>query len=293
MSKADKPIDEVSGTATTGHEWDGIKELNTPLPRWWLWLFYATIVISVIYMILFPAIPLVNQATPGLLGFSSRQNVHAELERVAATRVTMNDQIAAASFEEIQGDPTMFDFAVRGGEAAFKLHCVQCHGSGAQGSQEYGYPNLNDDAWLWGGSFDAIHYTIAHGVRNADDPQARSSLMPAYGENGLLSRTQIGNVADYVLSLSGKDHDAAKAEAGAEIYAAQCAACHGPAGKGQPILGAPNLTDALWLYGGTRDQIVAQIYDPRHGVMPPWGDKLDEATLKKLTVYVHALGGGE
>lgn len=293
MSDSQKPIDEISGTQTTGHEWDGIKELNTPLPRWWLWLFYATVVFSVIYMILFPSIPLINQATPGLLGYSSRGNLHERMSQVAADRESTNEQLAAMNFQEIVDDPTMFDFAMRGGEAAYKLHCVQCHGSGAQGSQEYGYPNLNDDAWLWGGTHEDILYTITHGVRNADDPQARSSMMPAYGVQGLLTRDEIGDTAEYVLSLSGREHDAARAENGAEIYAANCAACHGADGKGQEILGAPNLVDALWLYGGSREAIVAQIYEPQHGVMPPWGERLDEATRKKLAVYVHARGGGQ
>jgi len=286
-------IDQTTGTETTGHEWDGIKELNTPLPRWWLWLFYATVIFAVIYMIFFPSIPLWNQATPGLLGYSSRQNVEQTMAAVAESREGINQEIAESSFPEIQANATLFDFAQRGGAAAFKLHCVQCHGSGAQGSQELGYPNLNDDAWLWGGTLGDIYTTISHGVRNDTHPDARFSEMPAYGEMGMLTRAQISDVADYVLSLSGRDHDAEGAARGEEIYTTQCAACHGADGSGNTELGAPRLNDALWLYGGGHDAIMAQVYKPRMGVMPPWDPYFDDATRKKLAIYVHTLGGGQ
>lgn len=293
MSASKPDIDETSGIETTGHSWDGIKELNNPLPRWWLILFYATIVWAVAYWVFFPAIPLLSQATPGVLGYSSRQAVQQDLASVAEARTELDDQIASKSFEDIRADAALFDYARRSGGSAFKIACVQCHGAGAAGSQELGYPNLNDDAWLWGGTPEQIYHTISHGVRNGVDDQARNSAMPAYGTLGILDRAQISDVADYVLSLSGEEHDEAAAERGAETYATQCAACHGADGGGNPMLGAPRLNDALWLYGGSHAQLVAQIADPRMGVMPPWTDRFDEATRKKLALYVHSLGGGQ
>lgn len=292
MSDDKKPIDEPTGTETTGHVWDGIRELNTPLPRWWLYLFYATIVWAVIYMALYPSIPLLERAWPGLLEYSSRERVEDELVTVAASREELDVQIAASSFDEIMADPILFDYAQRSGESAFKLVCVQCHGSGLQGSQELGYPNLNDDVWLWGGTPDAIYATITHGIRNEVDPDARSSAMPAYGVLGILDRNEISDVAHYVLSLSGAEHDEEAAAEGQATYTAQCAACHMPDGSGNPLLGAPRLNDPIWLYGGSHEQIVAQIQNPRLGVMPPWGERFDEATRKKLTLYVHSRGGG-
>lgn len=293
MSANQPDIDDVSGIETTGHEWDGIRELNNPLPRWWLIIFYATIVFAVVYWVLYPSIPLVNQATPGVLGYSSRQAVEDDVAMVAASRTELDDQIASQSFEDILADPALSDYARRSGASAFKIVCVQCHGSGAAGSQELGYPNLNDDAWLWGGSLDDIYHTISHGVRNDEDPDARVSMMPAYGVLGMLDRRQISDVAWYVLSLSGKSDDAQAAARGKEIFEAQCAACHGADGGGDPTLGAPRLSDALWLYGESHAQIAAQINNPRMGVMPPWAERFDEATRKKLALYVHSLGGGQ
>ena len=293
MSDARRTVDEPTGTETTGHEWDGIRELDTPMPRWWLWILYATIVWAIGYMILYPAVPLLERAWPGLLEYSSRQELEGEIARVAASRGELDARIAAASFEEIRADPVLLDYAQRSGASAFKLVCVQCHGSGAVGSQDLGYPNLNDDAWLWGGTLDAIFHTISHGVRNSEDPQARNSPMPAYGTLGILTRQQIGDVADYVLSLSAADHDAEAAARGAETFRAQCAACHGAGGEGNPELGAPRLSDPIWLYGGTREEIAAQVREPQHGAMPPWAQRFDEATRKQLAIYVHSLGGGQ
>ena len=293
MSQHEKSVDEVTGTETTGHVWDGISELNNPLPRWWLYLFYATIVIAFVYMVLFPSVPLLERAWPGLLNYSSRGNFADKMARVEEARAELDSQVAGSSFEEIRTDPSLFDFARRSGESAFKIACVQCHGSGAQGSQELGYPNLNDDVWLWGGEPGEIYTTIVHGIRNEADPDARNSAMPAYGEMGILDRREISDVAHYVLSLSDSEHDSAAAGRGEETYQAQCAACHMPNGDGNSALGAPRLNDPIWLYGGTHEEVVAQISNPRLGVMPPWGERFDEATLKQLALYVHSLGGGQ
>ncbi len=282
-------IDEISGVATTGHEWDGIKELNNPLPRWWVWTFYATIVWSLGYVIAYPAWPLITSATTGVLGYSSRQELGNEMRAAADSQAAQLQAIRESSLADILADDNLRRFAVSAGAAAFKVNCSQCHGSGAQGTA--GYPNLNDDDWLWGGDIEAIHQTIAHGIRFAGDEDTRISEMPAFGE--ILGADEVRQVAAYVVSLSGTPSDAALAEAGATVYADNCAACHAEDGTGNRDLGAPNLADAIWFYGSTESQIAAQIRQPKHGVMPAWNARLGETTIKQLAVYVHSLGGGE
>jgi cytochrome c oxidase cbb3-type subunit III len=282
-------IDEISGVATTGHEWDGIKELNNPLPRWWVWTFYATIVWSLGYVIAYPAWPLITSATTGVLGYSSRQELGNEMRAAADSQAAQLQAIRESSLADILADENLRRFAVSAGAAAFKVNCSQCHGSGAQGTA--GYPNLNDDDWLWGGDIEAIHQTIAHGIRFAGDEDTRVSEMPAFAE--ILGADEVKQVAAYVVSLSGTPSDAALAEAGATVYADNCAACHAEDGTGNRDLGAPNLADAIWFYGSTESQIAAQIRQPKHGVMPAWNARLGETTIKQLAVYVHSLGGGE
>ncbi|MEQ8297362.1 MAG: cytochrome-c oxidase, cbb3-type subunit III [Nitratireductor sp.] len=281
-------IDEVTGIETTGHEWDGIRELNNPLPRWWVWTFYATIVWSIGYTIAYPAWPLISTATTGVLGYSSRQDVRTELNAAEAAKGDYVAAVASADVSEVLADEQLRQFAVSAGSAAFKVNCVQCHGSGAQGSA--GYPNLNDDEWLWGGSIEQIYQTIAHGIRFAGDDETRFSEMPAFD---YLEAEQITDAANYVVSLSGGAADAAAAERGQTVYAENCAACHGDDGKGMADLGAPDLTDAIWLYGSTVADIASQMRAPKHGVMPGWGERLGDVTVKELAVYVHSLGGGE
>ena len=289
MSK--KEIDAISGTETTGHEWDGIKELNTPLPRWWLWTFYITIVWAIGYTILYPAWPLISTNTKGVLDWSSRGQLDASLAAADAAKAGIIKEIAAKSVDEIDANEELSRFAIAAGHSAFKVNCVQCHGSGAQGAR--GYPNLNDDDWLWGGTADAIYTTISHGIRYEADPDTRVSEMPAFGRDELLDPAQIDEVANYVLSLSGKDHDAALAEKGKTVFADNCASCHGEDGKGGQEFGAPNLADAIWLYGDTKADIIAQINAPKMGVMPAWSAKLGDTTVKELAVYIHSLGGGQ
>jgi len=284
-------IDQATGPETTGHQWDGIEELNTPLPRWWLWTFYATVAWALGYVVLYPAIPLVDSATGGVLGWNSRQAVADELAIAEAGRQAVLDRIRELPLEEIRADDALAQVAFRGGQSAFKVNCVQCHGSGAEGG--IGYANLNDDAWIWGGTLEDIHTTILHGVRYEQDPETRFSEMLAFGRDGLLDRQQIADVTQYVLSLSAAEHDADSAAAGTEIFAENCAACHGEEGGGNAELGAPALNDAVWLYGGTTDDIRAQVHDPRHGVMPAWAGRLDPVMIKQLALYVHGLGGGQ
>ena len=282
---SEKEIDDVTGVATTGHEWDGIKELDNPMPRWWLWTFYATIVWALAYTIAFPAWPLISSATSGMLGYSSRAEARQELDGAEAAKGSYVAAVEAASVEDILADDTLRQFATSAGAAAFKVNCVQCHGSGAAGAA--GYPNLNDDVWLWGGTPEEIRFTIAHGVRFDGDADTRYSEMPAYGD--MFSREEVAAVVSHVKALSqGGD----LAGPGAQLFADNCAACHGEAGRGNAELGAPDLTDAIWLYGSGAEEIARQIRAPRHGVMPGWQARLGDATVKELTVYVHSLGGG-
>ena len=280
-----KEIDEITGVATTGHEWDGIKELDNPMPRWWLWTFYVTILWALAYTVAYPAWPLVSSATSGLLGWSSRADLRTEMVAAEAAKSQYVAAVGKASVEEILADNTLRQFAISAGAAAFKVNCVQCHGSGASGSP--GYPNLNDDEWLWGGTAEEIRTTIAHGIRFAGDGDTRVSEMPVFTD--VLSREEIDNVVAHVVALStGGD----LAGPGAEVYANNCASCHGEAGKGGVEFGAPDLTDAIWLYGSRPAEIAAQVRQPRHGVMPAWQERLGETTVKELAVYVHSLGGG-
>jgi len=284
-------IDALTGTATTGHEWDGLRELNTPLPRWWLWLFYATIVWSIGYWIVYPSWPLLSSYSRGTFGWHSREAVVTELSMLKALRGPMMQQLADAPLQQIAGDPLLLDFARAVGKTAFADNCAPCHGAGGGGAK--GYPNLNDDEWLWGGTLDAIAQTIRNGVRS-NHPDTRPGVMPAFGRDTILPRTDINTVADYARSLAGlpvtPGTDLAR---GAKVFAENCAVCHGDKGAGKRELGAPNLTDAIWLYGSDRQAIIDGLVNGRGAVMPAWVGRLDDTTIKALTAYVHALGGGE
>lgn len=284
---------------TTGHSWDGIKEFNNPLPRWWLWTFYATIVWGIAYTVMYPAWPLINGATPGILGFSTRANVAAEIDRFDAMNADIRARITEVELAAITPDqnPDLYNYAIQGGAAVFATWCSQCHGSGAAGVQASGYPNLLDDDWLWGGTIEDIHFTISHGIRNADDMDARYSEMTAF--EGILTDEEIASVVQYVRTISGQEADATLAAAGEAVYLNNCAACHLDDGTGDRFLGAPNLTDAIWLYGGTPEAIEQSVRYARFGVMPPWSaaassaGRLSEDQLRAVSVYVHSLGGGE
>lgn len=288
MSKPE--VDQVTGGETTGHEWDGVKELNKPLPKWWVWTFYATIVWAIGYWIAYPAWPTLAGYSKGVLGYSQREVVAGEVSAAKAAQAQFLDKLAATPLDKVKADADLLRFAMAGGAAAFQANCAPCHGRGAQGFA--GYPNLNDDDWLWGGSIDEIHKTISSGVRS-EQKDTRASQMPRYGLDKLLDDKQINDAAEYVLSLSGKAVDQAAVARGKAIFAEQCAACHGPDGKGKQEQGAPNLTDAIWLYGDSRQAIVESIRTGRGGMMPAWAGRLDPVTLKALAIYVHSLGGGK
>lgn len=285
-----RKIDPTTGTETTGHSWDGIEELNTPLPRWWLWTFYATIVWGVIYTILYPAWPMVSGATAGLLGYSTRGEVAAEIARVDLSNADLTESLINVDMGVLKDNEELHRFAVQAGRSVFAANCSQCHGAGAGGVVASGYPNLLDDDWLWGGTMEDIAYTVRHGIRNEDDPDARFSEMPPFD---WMEEAELDATVHFVRSLSGLEHDAGAAQAGAEVYADNCSACHGERGLGDRELGAPNLADAIWLRGGSHEAILRQLKAPRMGVMPPWQARLGEAEVRAVTAYVHGLGGGE
>ncbi len=275
-------VDEATGTSFVGHEWDGIQELDTPLPRWWVYIFAATVVFAAGYVVAYPAAP----DTDGLTGWSSHRQLAETLTAEAAARAPRLNAIAATPIEQLPANPALMRSAIEGGRAAFKVNCVQCHGAGAAGSK--GYPNLNDDDWLWGGDIASIHTTISKGVRNPDVDDTRFSQMPAFAD--ILSKGQIQQLVSHVRAISGQGKPS---PAGAALFAENCASCHGPDGKGMREQGAPNLTDGIWLYGGDRATLTETIAKARYGVMPHWAGRLDPVTIKMLAAYVHSLGGGE
>lgn len=282
--------DATTGQDTTGHEWDGIKELNTPLPKWWLYTFYACIIWGVIYTVMFPSWPTLSSHFDGLSGWTRRGEVTAALDAQKAGQAATREKIVAMDIESIRKDPALMGYVQAAGRVAFADNCAGCHGAGGAGAK--GFPTLADDDWIWGGKPDQILQTITYGIRNTNE-NSRVSDMPRFGADGLLTKEQISDVADYVLSLSGTQGDAAATERGATVFAENCAACHGEKGEGNQELGAPRLSDGIWLYGGDRKTVVDTITYARRGNMPAWIERLDPATVKVLATYVHALGGGQ
>jgi cytochrome c oxidase cbb3-type subunit 3 len=284
-------IDKVTGTSTTGHEWDGIKELNTPLPRWWILTFYACIVWAFGYWVAYPAWPLVWNNTVGLLHYSTRADVALQLANLEKIRGDKMVALGNAPLADIEKDPALLALARARGKTVFGDNCAPCHGSGAAGAK--GYPNLNDDDWLWGGKIEQIMQTIEFGARSGH-AKAHEGAMLAFGKDGMLKKAEIVTVANYVRSLAGLPTSAGfDAAAGRKIFADNCTSCHGDAGKGNQELGAPNLTDKIWLYGSDEATIIETITNGRNGVMPAWTGRLDPSTIKALAVYVHSLGGGQ
>lgn len=281
--------DEETGVETTGHSWDGIEELNNPLPRWWLWTLYMTIIWAVGYTIAYPAWPMISGATSGVLGWSTRAQVAADIEAHESQNADLVTALLAADMATLTDDADLNRYAIARGGSVFRAQCSQCHGSGAAGA--VGYPNLLDNDWLWGGAMDEIVYTVRHGVRNETDLDAHWSQMPAFA--GVLEDEDIAATVEYVISLSSPEFDAPMAEIGAAHFMDNCASCHGDTAQGDRELGAPNLADAIWLYGGDRAALTETIENARFGVMPAWGQRLSEEDVRAVSAYVHALGGGE
>lgn len=284
--------DKKHEVETTGHQWDGIEEYNNPLPRWWLYVFYATIIYAIGYTIAYPAWPLINGATRGVLGYSTRTEVASEINRFNDMNADVRTELAAMDPADIAGNEAVYNYAIQSGRATFATYCSQCHGSGADGVEEgNGYPSLLDDDWLWGGDIEAITYTVTHGIR-AEDDDTHFSEMPAFGDD-YLSDEEITNVVAYVRSLSGLEVTAGDLAEGEVVYADNCTACHGEDAKGDRDQGAPNLTDAIWLHGSSESDVEHSVRVGPKGVMPNWNARLDEAQIKAVAAYVHQLGGGE
>lgn len=308
MSEHNKEIDKVTGVETTGHEWDGLKELNNPAPRWWVWVWIACTIWAVGYWFVYPAWPtawpgfgsaeveqtgsvtrVTTGATEGAAGWTEYKQLADSQAEILARQAQYLDKFQQASYDQISQDPELYAFAQAGGNALFKNNCSVCHGADAQGSK--GFPNLSDDDWLWGGDLASIEQTIRFGIRSEHD-ETRQSAMPSFGKDELLEKEEIEQVVDYVLSLSSEEGPKADA-LGAEVFANNCASCHGEQGKGGRDFGAPNLTDQIWLYGNEKEEVYNSVFNAHAGVMPHWQGKLDEDAIRQLTIYVHSLGGGE
>ncbi|MFC3068343.1 cytochrome-c oxidase, cbb3-type subunit III [Phenylobacterium soli] len=287
---SERKVDEHTGVETTGHEWDGIRELDNPLPRWWLWVFWACVLWSVVYWVLMPAWPGLTGYTHGLMHNSARANVDKQLAELRAQRGAEAIKLKGASLEQIEKDPELQSYALALGASVFGDNCATCHGAGGTGGK--GYPNLRDDVWLHGGTLEQIQHTITYGVRTGE-PTAVSTQMPAFGRDQLLKENEIDDLTEYVVALSHRPANKAAVYRAVTLYRDQCASCHGVTGTGDQAKGAPNLTDNEWLYGPTRADIRGQIWNGRGGVMPTWGKRFDPETIKALTVYVHANAGGQ
>lgn len=273
---------------TTGHKWDGISEYDIPAPRWWLIIWIICIVWSVIYWFFYPTWPTTSGHTKGLLNWTQKSELAESQKEIELRKNVHLGKFSKSSFDEILQDQQLTEFALNGGRAVFKENCAACHGTGASGSK--GFPNLNDDDWLWGGKISDIYTTIKYGIRS-DHEKARFSQMPSFGLDKILKKEEIKMVVEYAASLSkGSAKNNSK---GGKIFKENCASCHGIAGKGNRSVGAPNLSDAIWLYGDKKEDITHTVTYARSGVMPYWEGRLDEQTIRQLAVYVHSLGGGE
>ena len=287
MAKNPKKVKQEPNT--TGHEWDGIREYDNPMPRWWLWVLYLTIIWGLWYSIAYPAWPLISKATAGYKDWSSREVLAEDMNTFEKLNAPWNMKLVETPLTKVPQNAELEQYAINAGGAVFRTWCAQCHGSGAAGAP--GYPNLLDNAWLWGGSIEDIYLTVKHGIRNEDDEDARFSQMPAFGE--ILETAEIDQVTQYVMSFSNAQSDEAAAKTGKVVFEDNCASCHGENGKGDREQGAPNLTDAIWLYGGSEEDLRQTITFSRYGVMPAWSSRLTDAQVRAVSVYVHQLGGGE
>jgi cytochrome c oxidase cbb3-type subunit 3 len=276
--------DPHTGYLTTGHEWNGIKELNTPVPRPVYFFLILAFAFSVVYWIYMPAWPVGTSFTKGLLGFDQRAVVTEEVKLAALDRATWTGRIEKESFADIQKDPQLMHDVRETGRTLFGDNCAACHGRHATGGK--GYPNLTTNSWLWGGSPEQIAETIRVGI-NSTHPDSRTSQMPAFGHDGILQRNDIENVLAYVRSLSGTSGVAAgDVAAGQKIFADNCSSCHGDDAKGNAETGAPNLTDQFWIYGNDPQTIFGTLWGGRQGHMPTWEARLSPVERKILALYI-------
>lgn len=283
--------DPVSGHRTTGHVWNGIKELDTPVPRGVLMFLVVTHIFAVLWWFLMPAWPLGTTYTKGLLGTDQHQTVEEEIREAAMARSGWTDRIEAASFDEIKADEGLMEAVRATGHRLFGDNCAACHGVDGRGRANY--PDLTDGEWLWGGGPELIAQTMRVGI-NSPHPETRYAQMPSFGRDGMLDRSQVRDVAAYVYSLSHPDYSTAEnvdaIDAGHDTFLTTCAACHGENAKGSDDVGAPNLTDDRWIYGGDMQTIITSVHGGRQGHMPTWEERLTDAQIKILALYVDSLG---
>lgn len=278
--------DTVTGRMTTGHEWNGIEELDTPVPKVVFFFLALAFLFSLICWLLFPTFPLIATYTKGLLGVDQQQLVTDQVKEAAAERAGWENDILSKSFAQVQSDPALMQKVQETGRTLFQDNCAACHGVNATGGP--GFPDLTSKTWLWGGDIDSIAETIRVGINSTAD-DTRVSQMLAFGREGILDHAKILDVVAYVRSLSGASADAARVEAGREVFAANCASCHGEAGKGMQDVGAPDLTDRFWIYGGDTQSIYTTVHGGRQGHMPHWEGRLSETSRKILALYVSTL----
>jgi cytochrome c oxidase cbb3-type subunit 3 len=287
-------VDPVSGRKTTGHIWNGIKELDTPIPRGVLLFLIVTHLFAVLWWVLLPTWPLGMTYTKGVLGIDQRTTVEASVKESAIARAPWVSRIESLSYDEIRADEQLMASVRTTGHQLFGDNCAACHGRDGKGRENY--PDLSDDDWIWGGGPEAIAQTLAVGI-NTRHPETRVGQMPAFGRDEMLDRQQVMDVATYVSSLS--DPSASTAEnidqidKGREVFQTTCIACHGENAKGNPELGAPNLTDRRWIYGGSLQRIIASIHGGRQGHMPTWDERLTPTEIKVLALYVNDIGQGK
>lgn len=285
--------DPVTGRMTTGHEWNGIEELDTPVPRVVIFFLAATTLFSLVYWILMPAWPLGWTYTKGLLGLDQRGVVTRQVADAAAARAVWTDRIAKADFADIAADAALMRHVRETGRTLFNDNCAVCHGTNGGGGP--GYPSLAAGSSLWGGDPATLAETIRVGI-NSTHPETRVSQMMAFGRDGVLDRDAVRSVAAYVRSLSGQslsEADRARVAAGKEVFAANCTSCHGEKGRGMSEVGAPDLIDDTWIYGGDEQSVYRTIHAGRQGHMPHWEGRLSPVDIKLLTLYLSTLRQGQ
>lgn len=274
---------------TMGHEWDGIEEYNNPLPRWWVWTFFACVAFAIGYVLYYPAFPGGHGSASN---WTTIKELNQSLAEAKASQKDFDDKLTATALGDVEKDETLRTYAQAAGKMLFSINCSQCHGAGGAGAK--GFPNLLDDEWIHGGKLADIAYTITHGVRNTQDAKARNpGLMPAFGKDEILGAGQVADVVNYLSVLAHGAKDNESTVRGAQVFKDNCTACHGLKGEGMREFGAPPLNNAIWLYGGDNETRMETVENGRGGVMPAWGLRLTELDIKKLAVYVHNLGGGE
>lgn len=276
--------DEISGQDTTGHEWDGIKELNTPIPRVVTWAYRLTILFSVGYWIFYPAWPYVTDFTRGLSGYSSRATVIDKVETADQELASFDASLLAGSIDQLADDPDIRAKYEASTSILYADNCAACHGQGLKG--QTGFPNLVDTAWLWPSTPEEIEITLQYGI-NSGHGEERYAEMSAFGRDEILEPQQITELIAYVQSISGLEHDVALASNGPELFEENCSSCHGENGEGGLESGAPTLTDNVWIYGSDGDALYESIWNGRQGVMPSWEDRLTPAEIRKLALYVY------